>query len=439
MSRLAELERALAMTWDRDQLAVYGDQLEALGDPRGELIAIDLAGRPAASEGRRAQLAAAWFRDLPELEVDHGFVVADVTNVEPLLASKYAPYLRSLSITGPGDVIADAVSRIGEQPLPFLDHLALHHGGDIPRTPLVPAEHAAKLVAATPNLTRLTVNGRRVFGELVHPRATTITMLGLDAIASLASKGPALPVHTLTLAFHRTSFLDHLPPPADPLVSALLPAARLPHLRRLDLSNNEPGGRPPHHLGGQVDVFGWLRRAKLDQVTHLRLPSLRTPAQLADLEAALVRMPALVEVALARAYSFSPDPPPPVSAPPPQPWPPSDQIHGRDALTINVEGHPYGEDVDLTGAVDLMEHRFAELPETAREAWREFWLFLDDLAWEDSEGRSITMHLPTTILVRALEPLDLEDHRRWADLRQLLRQRTATLPDTVSIRRYWGW
>ena len=39
-----DLERALQSSWDRDHLAVYGDALQARGDPRGELIAIDLAG-----------------------------------------------------------------------------------------------------------------------------------------------------------------------------------------------------------------------------------------------------------------------------------------------------------------------------------------------------------------------------------------------------------
>ena len=445
MTRLAELERALATAWDRDQLAVYGDQLEALGDPRGELIAIDLAGRPAESEGRRAQLVATWFADLPRdltAEVDHGFLVAEVGNPETLgalLASRFAPHLRALAITGPGDVIADAIVQLGDHSLPLLDRLQLNHGGDIPRTALVAPEHAARLVAATPSLRRLGVNGRRVFGELVHPRVTQMVVNGLDAIASLASKGPPLAVDTLTLTFHRTSFLDHLPPPADPLVRALLPPVRLPMLRRLDLANNEPGGHPPHHLGGQVDVFGWLRRAELKQLTHLRLPSLRSATQLTDLEAALVRMPALVEVVLARAYSDSPEPPPPVVSPPRQPWPPRDQVHGRDALTVNVEGHPYGEDVDLTSAVELMEDHYDALSAACREAWRELWLFLDDLGWEDSAGNAITMHFPTALLIRALEPLDLEDHRRWADLRMLLRQRTATLPDTVSVQRYWGW
>jgi hypothetical protein len=446
VSALTELERELATQWSRDHLAVYGDHLQALGDPRGELIAIDLAGRPAASEGRRAQLVATWLAELPAARdtasVDHGFLVVELGDPDALatlLASRFGPHLRTLTVTGTGDVIAEAVRHLGDYALPLLDRLVLNHGSDVPPTPLVAAETAERLAAATPNLARLEVNGRRVFGQFVHPHVTTLVVSGFDALASLSGRGAPLPIDTLDFAFHRTSLLDHLPPPADPLVRALLPAARLPRLRRLDLSRNEPGGHPPHHLGGQIDPFGWLRRSKLAQLTHLRLPSLRSEAQLGELEAALVHLPNLVEVALARAYADSPDPPPPVTAPPRRPWPPRDQVHGRDALTINIAGQPYGEDVDLTGAVMLMERAFETLPPTARAAWSELWDFVADLGWEDANGDDIVMHLSTSVLVHALEPLDLEDERRWSDLRMVLRQRTSTLPDTVSVRRYWGW
>jgi len=440
-----ELERELATAWSRDLLAVYADHLQGTGDPRGELIAIDLAGRPAASEGRRAQLVATWLADLPaadNVDVDHGFLAIELRNpdaVEAALASKFGPQIRTLTVTGPGDVIAEAVKRIAAHRLPLLARLVLNHGGDVPRTPLVASATADELTAATPYLARLEVNGRRVFGQFVHPHVATLVVSGFDALASLSGRGAALPIETLDFAFHRTSLLDHLPPPADPLVRALLPADRFPRLRHLDLSRNEPGGHPPHHLGGQIDPFGWLRRTKLAQLTHLRLPSLRSEAQLAELQASLVHMPNLVAIELARAYADSPEPPPPIVAPPRRPWPPRDQVHGRDALTITIEGHPYGEDVDVTGAVDLMERSFETLPPTARAAWSEFWELLADLGWDDSEGQPITLHLATQVLVRALEPLDLEDERRWSDLRMLLRQRTATLPDTISIRRYWGW
>src|SRR5688572_13894791 len=43
MATRDDLETALADRWDDDNLAVYGDYLEAESDPRGALIAIDRA------------------------------------------------------------------------------------------------------------------------------------------------------------------------------------------------------------------------------------------------------------------------------------------------------------------------------------------------------------------------------------------------------------
>ncbi len=40
--RRDDLEEGLHGGLDRDQLAVYADELQRLGDPRGELITIDL-------------------------------------------------------------------------------------------------------------------------------------------------------------------------------------------------------------------------------------------------------------------------------------------------------------------------------------------------------------------------------------------------------------
>jgi len=107
---------------------------------------------------------------------------------------------------------------------------------------------------------------------------------------------------------------------------------------------------------------------------------------------------------------------------------------------VRLEGHPYGEDLDLTGAVALMEHAFDTFSTECRAAWIEFWEFVADLGWED-EGADIVMNLPTSVLIAALVPLDLEDERRWLDLKTLLVQRQAmgTLPEVVSIKRYWGW
>lgn len=57
---LEELASQLRARWDRDLLAVYGDLLMMRGDPRGELIALDLeleaCGSTPELEARRTRL-----------------------------------------------------------------------------------------------------------------------------------------------------------------------------------------------------------------------------------------------------------------------------------------------------------------------------------------------------------------------------------------------
>lgn len=58
---LAILEDALLRNFGTDELAVYADRLQTLGDPRGELIALDLIEpRTGPQHTRRAELQAAW-------------------------------------------------------------------------------------------------------------------------------------------------------------------------------------------------------------------------------------------------------------------------------------------------------------------------------------------------------------------------------------------
>src|SRR5262249_40176972 len=150
------------------------------------------------------------------------------------------------------------------------------------------------------------------------------------------------------------------------------------------------------------------------QLERIRLPSLRSDQQLGELRAIQTRVPdAAIE--LARAYTGSLAPPEGVTAPPPRPWPPRDQVHGRDALTIEIAGQPYGEDVDLGSAVDEMEAAFDTMTADCRDAWVEFWEFLADLGWEDADGNDIVLRFPSKVLLRALDPFDLSGGGRWAD------------------------
>lgn len=74
-----ELEAAVRVAWDREAIAVYADHLQAIGDLRGELVAIDLrideGNVDAAITARREQLIAEWFgAELPPGIVHYGFV-----------------------------------------------------------------------------------------------------------------------------------------------------------------------------------------------------------------------------------------------------------------------------------------------------------------------------------------------------------------------------
>ena len=72
MSTRDQLEASLRARCDHDTLAVYADFLQAHGDPRGELIALDLNGASSSVdvEKRRGQLLKRWLGDDFEISWD---------------------------------------------------------------------------------------------------------------------------------------------------------------------------------------------------------------------------------------------------------------------------------------------------------------------------------------------------------------------------------
>jgi hypothetical protein len=140
-----DLERARRATWSTAELVVYADHLQALGDPRGELIALDLAPRDERPwrERRRAVLAA-WLG--PELAasagrlVQHGVIheLRDGHHPPELLDSPLGDVVRGFSTScdhrggrSPGAVIA-ALERLAARPRPWLTRLAIDYSGDAP-------------------------------------------------------------------------------------------------------------------------------------------------------------------------------------------------------------------------------------------------------------------------------------------------------------------
>lgn len=108
------LAAILATPDDLDLHAVYADELQRAGDPRGELIAIELAlaVEPARSDlvarriALRAEHAAAWWPGIPPQHVRtrHGFVEAiaiRADQIETAVALARTEPLRSLELLGP--------------------------------------------------------------------------------------------------------------------------------------------------------------------------------------------------------------------------------------------------------------------------------------------------------------------------------------------------
>ncbi len=172
-----ELEGALLASWNAGDLAVYADHLQVLGDPRGELIALDLAPRPeGAWRKRRRAVLAAWLG--PELAasagrlVQHGVVheLRDGHHPPGLLDGPLGDFVRGISIGGrhrepPPAAMLHTLEQIAARPRPWLTRLAIDYRGNAPCDPAL----RDRLIAATPNLTELYTLGERLFDSFRHP------------------------------------------------------------------------------------------------------------------------------------------------------------------------------------------------------------------------------------------------------------------------------
>jgi hypothetical protein len=165
-----ELERALVMSWNLDTLAVYADHLQQRGDPRGELIALDLS--PAVEDmawrTQRQALLVAWLGE--ELAaraghlVQHGFIHSlreDRFHLPGLLDGPLGAFVRSCTLRGGKQDVA----RLASRPRPWLTSLTLVNLFDAP----VGAPVRDALVAAAPHLQQLQLLGRPAFDAFMHP------------------------------------------------------------------------------------------------------------------------------------------------------------------------------------------------------------------------------------------------------------------------------
>ena len=460
---MLELENALRARWDRDTLLVYAEALQAIGDPRGELIAFDVEATERAITPelalRRRRLLYEWLggstihdRPIHEASFRYGFVTdffatrhnrcspADL--LRGLFASPAGPYIRGLTLdVATEDELRDALHHVVYAMRPWLERLEIRA-----KAPAASIDIYA-LIRQTPRLHTLAVYGAPVFVAFPHPavRHVCIDRQGF----ALARTIPH--VQTLELSLDDDDREDAHPMAVAEMANII---GALPELAHVDLARNEPQftSAPVDEYmqpaAASADVFTLARALPVERLTTLRMPSVRTQQHAQALHALVDRAPNL-EIMLARAYDLhrallSAINHPQIHIPQPFPWPPGSTLSSREALTITVPTEEHGDDVSLTQLIDRLEAQWPELPPNAREAWTQLWAFLADLPWEDADGRDVTKMFPAETLLTAVEPLDdfvpySGTPGLWAQLAEKLRAAELPPRTNVAIRRYWGW
>lgn len=317
--RRDDLEDALHDAFDHEHLAVYAEELQRQDDPRGELIAIDLRSDqegPAEElmERRRALLgsllgpAAAGH---PLVRCRYGFVdlmfamheemrVGAYAAFDAVLSGPLGPYVRDVTFYGDGVRLRELVSILAQHPRPFLTRLALEgphalHYVDLPK------DLAARASKMMPRLVTLEASGRRAVPPVEFPTVRNVVSHCYDAVTALcASNGgpPCFPrADRVNLRLFWTLQTLQL--------EALLPPAQLPLLRELDMSRC---AEPVSDATG-YDIFKYLRGIAIaPQLERLRVPAVEHVEQAVNLQAAINRMPGLVEIGIAGSYPLRAEP-----------------------------------------------------------------------------------------------------------------------------------
>ena len=445
---IGALEALLQQNWDVQTLSVYADCLQAVGDPRGDLIAMDLVrardgDTPALLDMRRERLldwlgadaiaGRPWSPDDFRYGLLEDYVItSDTARVErdyidALFQSPAGAYLRGVTLFTSADRLAESLELLATRPMRWLRRLAIRQ---VDRGP-VPAHIVAGFVEAAPHVEELALEGARILLSPCHPNLCRLRLTGGQSLVIGAA--PMAHITELDLAFgHRRR--AELPP-----LAALINPRAFPALERLDLARNEYTYPTAHERN--VGVFPFLGAVEhLERVTHLRLPSLRTEKDVDNVRGILERFPTM-EIEIARMYArFMPllegvdDTR--LRVPAPRPWPPPDEMSSREALTVTLPGDAGGDDLALTSCTDQLEAVFDTMAPGPRAAWMQIWRFLGELGWESDDGDEIELPFPAATLATALDALTDGRSRRVA---QAIRAARLSAGADVMIKRYWGW
>jgi hypothetical protein len=441
------LEAALAAAWDRDTLAVYADHLQADGDPRGELIALDLQieahGNNVELSKRRTSLLFAWLGALVPVDNVHaswagdslrfGFVedlVFDgqepnaVARLEQLLASPAGPYVRGLTMRGTAAALEEGLTVISRREHAWLTRFAI---GAAYQPAAIAAKVASEAFRAMPRLETLELRPQAVFAPFSHPSIKRLVIKSRDVYAALGEGASFDDVVELDVMLAQAmgydeydgEYLDEQPEAA----AAPLPKVLFPSLRRLDLAQ--------HGVTNIDAAYEFLRTLDARaHITHVRIPQLRNASDRDDLLAAIRDMPELESIEVAHGSYYDPPDLPNVAfvRADTWPWPTQERATGR-GLRIFMPLAKYGDTVTLLDAVLAMEETYETLPPPARAAWSQLWRFVATLEKPPAP-------FPARVLADAVESIPSLMQNGWRELREELSARRPLAADaTVTIER----
>ncbi len=415
---IEQLEAALADEFSLENLQVYGDALQAIGDPRGHLIAIDLHiaqhGSNRDLEYRRRQRLRDWLELPKSVDPTNGpwkgvrfaFGFVEDLRVElalQVLKSPAGAFVRGLSLSSRIPHMVGVLHELGNAPRPWLDRLTLVSRVRSAPPSEVWSSHAALLeqswvapvIAATPRLQLFELSGNRMIRAFPHPSVSRIRIDGVDALLSILEPGPAMSaVCELELTFAHA--------PAAPVLMespwpGLVPAESFPALTRLDLSENWTRAT----TDTQIDVFDVLPELGVrEQLEELRLWGILDQPEWTRFRR--IEMPSLrrLEVEHQPRHWELELPGVTIVKVPPR-WP-------RDAGAIGsvwmaAPGFP-GRQMRLSGLIRTCRYARSWLAPEAYEAWQVVWQNIEALPY-GGPGYGVSL----AILRRALDGLGYLD------------------------------
>jgi hypothetical protein len=213
----SKLEADLRANWAPPEMTVYADYLQSIGDPRGELIAIDLVNMSKSQTGRaetkwatrRRALLAAWLGDelaeKLETQIFQGFLQA--TSDREILESPAGEFVRACRIQGAVADIRTSLAQLAARPRPWLSHLAITAPAPERGAFCVPRPVLERLVAATPHLDSIVLDGSSVVDHLAHPAVRFVRTEG-PAIGTLIWSTDSLAT-TIPFVLHHVGRTSH--------------------------------------------------------------------------------------------------------------------------------------------------------------------------------------------------------------------------------------